>query len=912
MIMQSRLTTFFLILTVIISISCSINLPPSTGSHLETSKADSLFIIDCLLPGQVRKLGQHAMYITSRRPIKTTASECEIRGGEYVAYDRADFKTSLKIWLPQAKSGNAEAQAYVGEIYEKGLGIPPNYSLAKQWYEKAAAQNNTKAQLNLGYLYEKGLGIPKNLPLAMLWYEKASGLEGSGITYSATISNDSEKNELSTEIKLLKTALNTSQLKTKQANKKLAKIQQSFTQQKILLDQSQSGLDDYHNQLSQAVRESNSAHIKQLKKTITEKENTLKQQQATLNQTQANYNENLSQLTLQLTNTQKRAQQVSNELLKNRTTNDDSQSQLLNTQAQLAETESKLLVLQQQSQKKLQSIHTENLLFNQQLTSQKTQTEYNLEQAQQQLIQQKTDKLKQTMLLAQLQQENTQYNQQIEQLQAEKKQSNTSKKRGQMISLELSNLKKSSQSAKQSLSTMQQKILATEHQLITLKLNSEAALTAAQADTEYSHQALKQQQSSLDLAEKRLKDYETKWKKQQTLTQNLLEEKKLYKKQLTQLNSSQHTPSTLSIEIIDPPFSLARGFRLARNIPTVSLRSIVKSRDVFGKVSSSKGLLSLLINDQKTDIDPQGIFKKTILLNKSDTPVQIVAIDKTGKRSVLDFIFSLDKAQTSGQEITKETQAKNPWETLDFGQYHALIIGNNNYQKVPSLDTPINDAEAIAKVLKEKYTFNSITLLKNASRYETLTALNELREKLTEDDNLIIYYAGHGELDKANMRGHWLPVDADANNTANWISTVAITDILNAMSAKHILVVSDSCYSGAMTRSSLARIDAGVSKSKKKTWLKAMLKTRSRTVLTSGGLKPVMDGGGGNHSVFAKAFIDTLRDNTDLLEGQDLYRKVSGNIISTASEYGIEQVPEYAPIRHAGHESGEFFLVPKT
>lgn len=67
----------------------------------------------------------------------------------------------------------------------------------------------------------------------------------------------------------------------------------------------------------------------------------------------------------------------------------------------------------------------------------------------------------------------------------------------------------------------------------------------------------------------------------------------------------------------------------------------------------------------------------------------------------------------------------------------------------------------------------------------------------------------------------------------------------------------------------------------------------------------------GKHSVFAKAFINALRDNTGLLEGQSLYRQVSGGIIKVASKYGIEQIPEYAPIRHAGHESGEFFLVPK-
>jgi uncharacterized caspase-like protein len=190
--------------------------------------------------------------------------------------------------------------------------------------------------------------------------------------------------------------------------------------------------------------------------------------------------------------------------------------------------------------------------------------------------------------------------------------------------------------------------------------------------------------------------------------------------------------------------------------------------------------------------------------------------------------------------------------------------------------------------------------------------LNKLRAKLTETDNLLIYYAGHGELDQVNMRGHWLPIDADADNTANWISTIAITDILNSMSVKHILVVSDSCYSGAMTRSSLARLESGVSGKQRVDWLKAMLKTRSRTVLTSGGLKPVMDGGGGKHSVFAKAFIAALRNNNELLEGQALYREVSAGIVSIASGYGIDQVPEYAPIRYAGHESGEFFFVPKN
>ena len=189
--------------------------------------------------------------------------------------------------------------------------------------------------------------------------------------------------------------------------------------------------------------------------------------------------------------------------------------------------------------------------------------------------------------------------------------------------------------------------------------------------------------------------------------------------------------------------------------------------------------------------------------------------------------------------------------------------------------------------------------------------MNQLRAKLTEDDNLVIYYAGHGELDKANMSGQWLPIDAEPDNTANWISNGALTELVNAISAKRVLVVADSCYSGIMTRSALAATDPGQSVSARATWLEKMLKKRSRTVLTSGGVAPVLDEGGGDHSVFARAFLQALTENDDVLEGQRLFRSVSATVASAADRYNIDQVPEYAPIRHAGHESGDFFLVPR-
>src|SRR5262245_50453051 len=137
-----------------------------------------LQIVDCLLPGQVRKLGAAQTYVSRRRPTRTSALDCEIRGGEYTAYDRANYQTALKVWLESAEAGDAQAQYYVGEIYEKGLGIAPDYAQAAAWYRKAADQGLAQAQINLGFLCEKGLGVPQDSRQALEWYRKATGVSG--------------------------------------------------------------------------------------------------------------------------------------------------------------------------------------------------------------------------------------------------------------------------------------------------------------------------------------------------------------------------------------------------------------------------------------------------------------------------------------------------------------------------------------------------------------------------------------------------------------------------------------------------------------------------------------------------------------------------------------------------------------
>ncbi len=80
---------------------------------------------------------------------------------------------------------------------------------------------------------------------------------------------------------------------------------------------------------------------------------------------------------------------------------------------------------------------------------------------------------------------------------------------------------------------------------------------------------------------------------------------------------------------------------------------------------------------------------------------------------------------------------------IEFGRYHALVIGNNDYQHLRNLTTAVGDAEAVATLLEDKYGFQ-VTKLTNATRRDITGALNRLRQTLTEKDNLLVYYAGMG------------------------------------------------------------------------------------------------------------------------------------------------------------------------
>jgi len=80
------------------------------------------------------------------------------------AYQRGDYATALREWLPLASRGAVDAQYNLGSMYANGRGVHKDYSEAARWYRKAAELGYPPAQHKLGLLYRKGLGVPQDTP----------------------------------------------------------------------------------------------------------------------------------------------------------------------------------------------------------------------------------------------------------------------------------------------------------------------------------------------------------------------------------------------------------------------------------------------------------------------------------------------------------------------------------------------------------------------------------------------------------------------------------------------------------------------------------------------------------------------------------------------------------------------------
>ncbi len=261
--------------------------------------------------------------------------------------------------------------------------------------------------------------------------------------------------------------------------------------------------------------------------------------------------------------------------------------------------------------------------------------------------------------------------------------------------------------------------------------------------------------------------------------------------------------------------------------------------------------------------------------------------------------FSPIFAQTRGGRFSSQID-----EAVSNLDYHAFVIGINNYgANIPDLETSLNDSRALVDVLRHKYGFKNQNIIrlydKAATRSAILRTLRELSISLNKNDALLIYYAGHGIEDPATNCGYWIPADARPNAYETYISNADIRTYLRAIKARHIFLVSDSCFSGTLLSQRAMPGDIDERFYAKKA------KRRSRVVLTSGGNEPVMDAGRSGHSIFGYFFIKALKEyDRPYLIPTQIFMEVGPLVANNAP-----QTPQWGALREAMDEGGEIVFV---
>lgn len=229
----------------------------------------------------------------------------------------------------------------------------------------------------------------------------------------------------------------------------------------------------------------------------------------------------------------------------------------------------------------------------------------------------------------------------------------------------------------------------------------------------------------------------------------------------------------------------------------------------------------------------------------------------------------------------------------------ALVLGNTEYNSpLNSLPGTARDAKAISEVL-EQQGFEVIRV-DNATRKILIKSLNKLIHATKPDDSLIIYYAGHGHIHPGSSMGYWLPSDANVENPSLWISNADLARFMKNMAARQILLVSDSCFSGGLTRESEVQ-----GTGKPELTRDAILKRRSVVVMSSGGEEPVMDSVDGGNSPFTGSLISVLKE---LKPGSEIRVKALLPKIRASVTAKHKQTPYYGTVLSAGHVTGGDYL----
>lgn len=270
-----------------------------------------------------------------------------------------------------------------------------------------------------------------------------------------------------------------------------------------------------------------------------------------------------------------------------------------------------------------------------------------------------------------------------------------------------------------------------------------------------------------------------------------------------------------------------------------------------------------------------------------------------GSAFAVEGMRGLDTAQTQPAPVSIY---RDSW---------AAVIGVDAYQTWPKLSYAANDAQAVRDLLIKKYNFKPehtfLLLDKEATRQNILSLLGDKLgnpDLVKHEDRVFVFFAGHGatrHLASGRDLGYIIPVDANLTNyEGQAISMTNFQDIAEAIPAKHVLFVMDSCYSGlALTRGG-GTLGMG-------NYLLEISRRTARQMFTAGGAdQQVADNGPNGHSVFTWTLLQALDGRADL----------NGDGVVTATELAAYVTPAVSALSHQtpafgnlpGSEGGDFIF----
>ena len=328
-----------------------------------------------------------------------------------------------------------------------------------------------------------------------------------------------------------------------------------------------------------------------------------------------------------------------------------------------------------------------------------------------------------------------------------------------------------------------------------------------------------------------------------------------------------------------------------RDRPYVEISETAEYIKLKGKVEDEGKIESIEINNTNYELDSDGTFDISFKLKPNVHRILLKVIDPQ----------MLESTEYITLKRTKSIIKPTPSETVELnveGKYYALIIGVNDYMNgsINDLNGPIADAERLYKILIRKYTFEvgDVQFLKNPKRIELIIALDDISNKITDKDNLLIFYAGHGYWDEAREFGYWLPADATTQNTANWFRNSTLKSYIATIKAKNILLISDACFAGSIFRT---RSISDVSKE-----VADLYNIPARKAMTSGNLKEVPD-----NSVFLKYLsMNLLNNSKKFISAEELFKKFQQAVINNTNNE-----PQYGTIKNTGDQGGDFIFIKR-